>query len=268
MRQFVLQSRNGEQFDLMRKDAFFSEPDGLGFADDLTFGEVGSSWVLTKQTRQRPEPSGQMVFAGYTQYEEFAAFAARKSLKLGYKSAQTWIWLPCIVSLEKGEIGQNRRLCCGVTFHATGPWAEEVSFVQGGLDAYGIGYPISYGYTYGKGNPGLIQVKNGLRQSPFKLYIFGPAQNPAWRVVQNGTLIGTGKMNLELLADRELLIDSNPANMRIAEYTRDGAFVANRYASSDFSTQRILLLPSGTSKIYTSDDNGVISAAAEVAKLV
>lgn len=268
MRKFLLQNGKGAQFDLMRKDAFLCEPEGLGFGTDLSLSQVGPSWVLTQSTQQRPEPSGQMVFAGYGAYDEFTNFVAAGGLKLGYKTVGAWIWLPCMISLEKGEIGTNRRLCCDITFHGLGPWAEQTYFSQGGLAAYGTRYPMHYSYSYGSGNPGVILIAGGRKDSPFCLHLFGPAVNPAWSVYQYGEVVGTGRVITTLLAGRKLVINSDPAKMEIAEYTVDGKFVASRYANSDWATDRMILLPAGECRIRTSDDNGVIKGIVEVQRLV
>ena len=81
MRKFLLQNGEGAQFDLMRKDAFLCEPEGLGFGTDLSLSQVGPGWVLTQSTQQRPEPSGQMVFAGYGAYDEFTDFGDESVLE-------------------------------------------------------------------------------------------------------------------------------------------------------------------------------------------
>ena len=85
MRQFMMKNADGQTFDLMRKDAFLSEPAGLGFGQDVELTQAGTGWVLTKSSYTRPEPSGQMVFAGYDQYEEFLKFLGAGSTELWYK---------------------------------------------------------------------------------------------------------------------------------------------------------------------------------------
>lgn len=268
MRQFMMKNADGQTFDLMRKDAFLSEPAGLGFGQDVELTQAGTGWVLTKISYTRPEPSGQMVFAGYDQYEEFLQFLGAGGTELWYKPLSVWLCLPCAVTLDKGEIGTNRRLCCSITFQGLGPWAEQTMFVQAGLEAYGFGYPRHYPYSYGQGSPGLIRIRNGNRESPFRLNLFGPAKNPAWTLRQYGTVLGTGRILTELQDGRKLVVDSDPSKMEITEYTTDNEFVASRYDCSDFATERILLLPPGECTLYLLDDNGVITGTAEVAKLV
>ena len=47
MRQFMMKNADGQTFDLMRKDAFLSEPAGLGFGQDVELTQAGTGWVLT-----------------------------------------------------------------------------------------------------------------------------------------------------------------------------------------------------------------------------
>ena len=234
MRQFMMKNADGQTFDLMRKDAFLSEPAGLGFGQDVELTQAGTGWVLTKSSYTRPEPSGQMVFAGYDQYEEFLQFLGAGGTELWYKPLSVWLCLPCAVTLE----------------------------------AYGFVYLRRYPYSYGQGSPGLIRIRNGNRESPFRLNLFGPAKNPAWTLRQYGTVLGTGRILTELQDGRKLVVDSDPSKMEITEYTTDNEFVASRYDCSDFATERILLLPPGECTLYLRDDNGVITGTAEVAKLV
>ena len=99
MRQFMMKNADGQTFDLMRKDAFLSEPAGLGFGQDVELTQAGTGWVLTKISYTRPEPSGQMVFAGYDQYEEFLQFLGAGGTELWYKPLSVWLCLPCAVTL-------------------------------------------------------------------------------------------------------------------------------------------------------------------------
>ena len=103
MRQFKLTNANGQTFDLMRKDAFFHAPTGLGWGVDASAVEVGDTYVVTGRKPQRPAPAGEMVFEGYDQYDEFMAFVQVGGLILAYKPRTTCsIWmLICPLSVEK-----------------------------------------------------------------------------------------------------------------------------------------------------------------------
>ena len=74
MREFKLVNATGSEFDLMRKDSFFHDPDGFGVSYDPSVSRIGDSYFVTDSRDAQPKPSGEILFAGYSQYEEFLAF--------------------------------------------------------------------------------------------------------------------------------------------------------------------------------------------------
>ena len=64
------------------------------------------------------------------------------------------------------------------------------------------------------------------------------------------------------------MINSKPASLEIAEYTTDNVFVADKYSVSDFSTDRFIYAPVGTSVLTVSHEGeGDIRATIEVVTL-
>lgn len=75
MRRFNLLNSNGAVFDLMRKDAFFHRPAGLGKSRDIISSPIGDFVLITEDKISHSKPiSGEMVFKGYQQYTEFIEF--------------------------------------------------------------------------------------------------------------------------------------------------------------------------------------------------
>ena len=58
MRRFKLTNAAGQTFDLMRKDAFLHEPDGLGFSRSVSSLLSGESWLVTENDPEQPQPTG------------------------------------------------------------------------------------------------------------------------------------------------------------------------------------------------------------------
>lgn len=270
VRQFNLTNANGQVFDLMRKDAFFNEPDGLGWGVDTTVMAVGESYVVTDTEPQTPAPSGQMVFAGYAQYNEFLAFVQVGGLTLGYNTLGKWIYLDVSLSISKSEIDKDAlKLLCDVDFTALSGWYEKLVAYQATGAGGGKTYNYTYPYTYTSSVAGTVDIVNGGLQSYPKITIFGPVQNPFWALYQGATRLQTGRMNLTVPDGNKLVIDSDPATMEIAEYTRNDQFIANRYGDSDFTTARLFMLPPGPcSVVFTQDGIGVVNAFVEVKKRV
>ena len=271
MRQFKLMNANGQTFDLMRKNAFLHAPAGLGWGIEAEIMAVGETYVVTNRKPQQPAPSGEMVFAGYAQYDEFMAFAQVGGLVLAYKPHDTWQYLDVDLSIERGEIdAQKKLLVCPVSFTASSQWYEQIKAYQAQQEqGGGKVYPYAYPYTYKSVMDGAVEIPNGNLSSYPKLTIFGPVDTPAWALYQYGKRIASGAVNVSIPQGNKLVVNMHPATMEIAEYTDDGEFVADRYQNSDFTTERIFELPPGDCRIvFTQNGIGDVRAFVEVRKRV
>ncbi len=131
VRQFKLLNGLGQTFDMMRTDAFLHAPDGLGWELSPTIATVGETYIVTDTQPERPAPSGEMVFAGYRQYEEFLEFVQVGGLVLGYKPLSAWHYLDVTISIQKSEIEYApKRLICPIDFTGISPWYEQLTAYQ------------------------------------------------------------------------------------------------------------------------------------------
>ena len=252
MRQFKLINARGVEFDLMRKDAFFHIPDGLGYTVYNEYIVAGSAFVPIASDETQTVIAGEMVFAGYEQYSEFIAYVT-DDMTLGYKpQGTTWYYKDVTMqSIGKSEIGSSGRLICPVNFAPSGQWYRTQTFEQAQVDS-GAGkvYDYAYPYTYADTEVALCIVQNSSNMyAPCRLHIMGPCSDPQWSLTHNGEVIATGEVNVDIPAGQKLVVDSNPQNMEIGEYTTDNTLVRSVYQLSDFSTGRFLYLPPGESTI-------------------
>ena len=272
VRNFKLINGNGTELDLTRAGFLLWKPDGLGWGITPTVTAVGSSYIVTDTTLERPRPTGSMVFANYQAYQQFLSFVQVGGLVLAYKPVSTWYYLDCTVVIDKSEIKpDNDRLICPVDFYGTSQWYEKLaaSAISVSLDEGAKIYPYKYQYRYSSGATGAIEVQNGNLSSYFKLTIMGAVDNPVYTLYQGGVQIASGKINVSVPAGRKLVIDTHPATMQIAEYTTANVLVGDRYANSDFTTERLFALPAGLCTIQVNDDSGAVASAfVEVRKRV
>lgn len=271
MRKFKLKNARGQEFDLMRKDAFFHSPTGLGFADEPQIQRMGDTFIIIRNDAEQPAPSGVMVFKGYEQWQEFRNFTRPGGLVLCYKPLDKWFYLDVTISISMDEIShENRRLVCPVQFTGTSHWYEKLTaYRTESEDNGGKTYSYTYPYTYSNGIPGTIDITNDAYPSYCRIHIMGPVTNPAFTVSQNGQRVADGRINCTVVQGRKLVIDSNPQTMEIAEYTINGQYIADRYGDSDWNTDRLIQVPSGDSRFsFTHDDVNEIIAYVEVEKRV
>lgn len=262
VRQFKLRNKTGQEFDMMRKDAFFWEPDGLGWGETVSTVPVGNSYHVSNQQVIQPAPSGKMVFAGYAQYEEFLQFCQVGGLILCYMPLRAWRYLEVFIEINKSEISyENNRLICDVTFQSTSQWYETAVLYrpqqavddQAKLYAAEHGDAYAYQYTYEDSTAGGVTINNGVLPSYFKVIFIGLTTNPEWRLYENGTLTKSGKINATIISGHRLEINCIPSEFSIIEYTEDGEFYRDRYGDSDWNTERFFEIPGGESQMVFTD---------------
>ncbi len=250
MRKFKLMNSRGEAFDLMRRDAFFSVPDGLGFEETIEFARMGDQYVDTYHYATQMVVSGEMRFAGYQQYKEFIRFIT-DDLVLMYSPLDTWYETDCILqSMTKGELeNTSGHLVCTVSFYRKSLWHSSRIFIKSN-PSVGDGkiYPYTYPYTYAEATAGDMAIHNiGTIQSSCVIHIFGPVSNPRWALIQNGEIVADGAVSVDIPEGRKIVIDSDPASLEIAEYTTNNVYVRDLYQYSNFSTARFIMIPPGSS---------------------
>ena len=272
MRQFRLTNAAGGTFDLMRKDAFFHAPSGLGLVYETDVARVGEEFLLLDCTLGQKTVSGEMVFAGYAQYQEFLAFCVGE-LELGYQpEGSLWYYARCILQrIDKGEIDTaSRRLICPVDLLLTTSWyAARRTFSTGGAVESPKRYAYTYPYQYSDSAQGTaVLYNNGTLPAPCRIRIDGPCQNPSWALLAAGEVTQRGKVLAVIPAGHRLEVDSSPASLTIEEVTAAGEPVQSLYQQSDFSTGRFITLPVGESRMtFAHDGSDPIHAEIEVREL-
>ena len=271
MRQFKLINAYGAELDLMSLSYFFHESDGLGWGTSPELSPVGNGYIITKHTANRPVVSGQVSFAGYRSYEMFLSFVQVGGLRLCYKPLDVWRYLDVSVTIGKSDAEHPfGRMNCPVTFTGLSQWYEQAQFYRSAsAEGQSKRYSYAYPYTYADGESGSVVVYNGQLSSYPKLTIVGPATNPKWYLYQGDERLASGAVALTLQAGRKLVIDCHPATMELAEYTADGAFGADRYGASDFTTERFFELPPGQCSVqFAHDGAAAITGYVEVRRRV
>lgn len=258
VRQFKLINSRGAEFNLMRRDALFYIPDGLGFSMDSEYMQIGNSYQLIDTEASQKIVSGVMVFDGYKQYDEFVSFIGHTPLKLLYKPLLEWAYLDCsVTNLGKGEIDyQDRKLKCNIDFTGTSKWyiPRKVEHTSPEV-ANGKRYTYTYDYQYADTLNGLIYITNNSSEdSPSIISIFGQIVNPTWSLIVNNKVVQSGQVQGTIEEGNKLVICSKDNSLEIAEYTQQGEFVRNRYQDSDPTRENFIYIPSGNSTLLISSD--------------
>lgn len=259
VRQFKLINAYGNEYDMTRPERLFHDPDGLGWGTEADIRRMGMTYFRENEREVHQSPSGEMVFRTYAEYRNFLSFCQVGGLVFRYKPRETWYFVKCLIQIDKSEIKVDTlHLVCPVTFILTSYWYERIT-AETGTPEPTTGsktYAYTYAYTYSAGVSNLFSFDLDL-PSYFKITIFGECNNPTWRLIQNGEITKTGRMNnVNVTSQQKFVINTNPKEMEIRIYTNRDVRVRSVYGSSDFSTQRIFELPKGQSQlqITTADD--------------
>ena len=273
IRQFKLINANGAEWDLMRKDGFLYDPDGLGIAKSNEYMRIGSTYELVQRLSAQKQVSFTMIFASYAVYRSFADFVVYAPLKLAYNPGPEFAYIDGeITALGKSEFNHNTfRLECSATFTATSLWYIPRAARKTSDDVENPKkYTYTYDYTYADELNGYIRVNNGASEdSPAIISIMGPITNPAWYVSVNNDVIASGSVTADIPADHKLVVNSKDGALEVAEYiAATNEYVRNLYQTTDFSKETFVMFPPGNSVLFISGTtDGSINAWVEVEEI-
>ncbi len=263
----------GRVWDCMRPDGFMYQPEGFGIGKDNEYIRSGIAYEKIEDVSAQKQIAFKMVFKDYSVYKEFAEFARRTPLVLGYMPIDTWAYLDGeITSLEKAEIDPElHRLSCDGTFTATSKWyiptvakrtADEVANPKK--------YTYSYDYQYMEAQNGVINIENdSAEDSPAIITIMGPITDPVWNMIVNDRIVMSGALTRTIPAGNKVVINSKDGALSVEEQKiSNGAFVRNLYQYTDFSRETFLLFPPGHSVLsVTGTASTAIEAWVEVEEI-
>lgn len=276
MRTFALANSAGEYCDITDKKLFFHDVSGLGFSRNSTFRQVGDRWVQVNKKAKQGSISGKVAFLSddpYFSYFNFVQFISKEPLIIMYKpndtassnsvSGITYRRSVTIRKLDKDEINHDGYLDCSIEFDSLGPWYKYVAISNGTDEVinslkWGVTWGINWGPLddYSKG----IMSESGI-DSPSKLTIFGPVNNPSWKHYVNGIVLETGKLNNVSVGSNEyIVVDKQTIPSTIRKYSAvNGEMIEDLYDRSDFSTQRFITIKSGINTVsVTGEEPGSI----------
>lgn len=282
-RKFKLINASGREWNLMQRNAYFSDPEGLGLGFDTEYMRIGQIYEQIQSASAQKTVSGNMLFKTYTDYRAFADFISDDPLRLAYMPQNEWYYLDCSVTgMSKGEKDRNHWLTCPITFTATSMWyipkraertSDDTKYPKKYIYSYAVqedeqGVPTGViGYTYADELNGVIRINNSSSEdSPCIISIAGPITSPTWYLTVNNEQVASGSVNAMIPDGHKLVVNSIDGQLEIAEYVADtNEFVRNLYQAQDWSMENFIAVPPGGSVITISGETaGSISAWVEV----
>jgi hypothetical protein len=233
---------------------------GLGFQDDTYLLQVGTIRKPLTENIFPQNPEGEIFFPepnSYAKYREFTTFIRNTPLKLVYNPNGTDFFLPVRVKrIDKSEIMVGHvGLSCKVVFAPLEAYYITDYKINDG--SYGDGKVYNYTYDYQYTNTVTQTVVFSVDShidSPTKITIYGPVENPRWSHYINNQLRASGNVNVTIPEGHKLIVDCTEVPFSIIELDNDGEFVADRYQQSNFSTDRFIFLQFGENRISVAQD--------------
>lgn len=267
MRTFKLINADGAEWNLTDKaTTFLHTVGGLGYEYEEDILQLGNHYETLYKVLKRKTVAGTVKFnadGAASLYHDFVRFCQNTPLILVYKPVNEEYYLKGNIALM--DFNESNTLSASIEFRGAAPWYKVVKTINDGSISEGDGYEYEYDLVYTDEAPQTLAIlSDSYTESPVKLEIFGPAQNPSWRHYVNNVLVTTGKVNVIVPANRKLVIDTTGDNVSILETDLSNRLVQDAYSLSDFSTKRFMAIKHGQNRITVSHEGtNVIKVAAE-----
>lgn len=235
MRRFALESKSGEVYNLDSLDNFLHDPDGLGFRRSTEYRKIGLGYEVVQDSFEQPDFRAQICFKdrkispAYQKYEAFSRFLQDTPHILHYYANRHYKMNVMPKELTKTEVSKPLGLNVDIGLDGLSLWYEEIEAT---------------------GTNSLTMLCDSRNESGCHIEIKGAITNPIWSQTVNGVTI-TGKVNATLASGDTLHIrtDTNPYQLYKVS---SGGSRTDLYGSSDFSTERFVLLKYGQNTISCS----------------
>ncbi len=262
MIKLILKNRIGESYDLLNSSIITFQLDGLGLSGSSTYVKAGSDYLLADEFMEQRVIEFTAIFhqdADAT-YKAFVIFARKNPLTLVYKNDSGEYEIHCdLQSISRIDRKGYQIFGCSVSLICTSNFFQRKSAYNEGRTGEATTYPYTYSYTYSEGVAESVEIlSDTVEDSPCKIMIYGPCEDPTWRHYVNGELYAVGTMIGSIPSNRVLVIDSTVIPYSITEQDMDGNLTADRYQSCDFGTERFFFLRNGRNIItVTHTDTGI-----------
>lgn len=259
MRQFYLENGKGNRYSLMDVEHWLYKPKNLGAKFSSKYEQFDSTFVRTQRIPKPDDIKGTILFIGndkYQKYSDFIKFVAVEPLTLIYVSSAEYKCSVDLKEIEKSEIDKDSSILeCDLKLKRLSRWYRHIILDNEGGDTNGKTYDYTYDYTYTEyeSQTAVIQSDTGY-DSPTKITIIGPCENPRWQHYVDNVLLETGKVDYSIRDGRRIVIDATTVPYSIKEFDNSGNFTADLYAYSDFTQQRFINLKYGKNRIYVEHD--------------
>lgn len=254
MRQFILINAQGSRWSLNDTASFFYDINGLGQEHKTSYEQIGNLFVKTEDALKQKSITGKIKFTDYASFERFSLFIQHKPLKMEYIPESSSYFIDISIDkLNKKEL-ETLGLVCEIVIKGLGTFYRPVICENTDIRE-GKKYLYPYPYRYRDNVVYAIQINsNSTQESPVRITVIGPCKNPKWTHYRNGIQKASGKICCSIPAGNRLIVSNERVPWEISEYNQKEEFVKDQYQSSDFNTERFLMVGYGLNLISFSHE--------------
>lgn len=266
IRKLFLVNSEAETYDLNRRNiSTLVNPKGLGYFNKIKKINVEGNIFISDIEVDYPPISGDIVFSGYAEYDNFIAFIERhdasEPLILKYQpNTEAWFTLVEVNGIGKTERSRSGYLISPVSFLRRTRFFQEneiVIDIDIGDIISGKRYSYDYGYTYFNDNAAEVEIEITSQQEVAVLFtISGDTLNPNLQQIIDNIIVAEIDITEATSGLETIIIDSNLIpNQKIVK--DDG--VGNETslynpANVDFNKQIFITLKKGINTILFTND--------------
>lgn len=276
MRKFSLMNSLGETWNLTTLEILFHDPQGLGYSVEASTIQVGNRWIITNVKPNQNDITGKLWLysdkvSPYTVYQRFINFISYYPLTLLYTPVSTTYRRSVIVSsLNKGELNHLGAFDDSITFKPLSMWytTETAEYIteKPTIDKTSWFWRENDGaITWGTkfGNQNIVKnyiTSDSVMDGNTKLYIYGPATNPKWTQVVNGSVVDSGQVMTIVDEGSTLIIDNTTFPNRIYILDKNG-HETDVYQNSNFALSQFPTIRHGENRFtITNDTAGLVQS--------
>lgn len=259
MRKFWIENEYGLRMSMNDiRTGFFTSPSGLGFSENISYINIGDSYIRSKATTEQGNITGVIVFREdpYQKYEDFISFiCGGGKLKLVYStSAGEYIRDVDVKSVAKSEIENGALQCeigfaCRSLFYKNQNTVFEIDHLEGEL-RFNFRWPARFN-DY---NNREVTVKNnGHVPAAFTAKIYGYSENPKIELIQNNKVVSSVKFPI-ILQQGELIEYSSLDGDLYCNMTDTEGITQNIVNDLDIENNNFFKIPVGESVLRVSGD--------------
>lgn len=258
---YSLINQNNEIYDLRNLElkGFAGYFDGLGYSNELSYIQVGDSFVLDNKKISQNSLSAEVEFLDYANYQGMVNFIEKAdSLRLAYQPGAITYYRDIDIETVGNPRTQGATVKSSIEFKSKTLFytlADEVFYIEA-IESESS-YDLLFDYTFNDYASTSIDINNqGHVEAELVVEINGPIVNPTLELLVNGVSMHTVAFTITLQAGEKLIYSVRDNDNYVIKVATDGT-ESNAVSSLSLANDNFFKLPKGNSTLVLTSDSGL-----------